>query len=98
LASEGSRVTTVHYAKERAKMDNPWTIIVGGKTIAARKIVFLVRDTVTDTYKEVSQTVFRPEKEANPRAWLRVDKAKVDVQPHCLHNLRGCVHILMEHV
>jgi hypothetical protein len=54
-------VVLVHFRKAGAKKDRPWTVHVKGECIPAKSVTFGVE----------CQTVFKPEKKSNPRAWIR---------------------------
>lgn len=60
-------VALIHYHKVGAKMGAPWTVHYRGKCYLFNQ-VFL---------EGKARTVFKPERKTNPRAWIRMDSARL---------------------
>ena len=58
-------VITVHFNKQNANRGLPWTVHVKGKCIPASSVKIEVP----------VETVFKPDKKTNPRAWMRCSGA-----------------------
>lgn len=69
------RVAICHFNKPGSKNGFPWTVHVSGRCIPATEVVFVTG----------CQTIFRPLKKSNPRAWIRargtitIDNGKVTI-------------------
>ncbi len=66
-----NKVVIVHFRKAGVKTGFPWTVHYSGQCIPA----------ATVTFKVSCETIFRPEKKSNPRAWMRATgKITIDKQ------------------
>lgn len=54
-------VVIIHFNKRNSANGLPWTVHVRGKCIQASKVHIEVP----------TETIFKPEKKTNPRAWMR---------------------------
>ena len=57
---ERARKVKIHFNRQRAPKGLPWTVHLSGQCIPAADVRILVP----------AETVFQPEKKANPRAWI----------------------------
>lgn len=67
----------IHFNKPGSKKGYPWTVHLSGRCIPARSVHVFVR----------TESVFKPEKKENPRAWI-AGRGHVVLLPD------GTVHIL----
>lgn len=63
-------VVIIHFNKRGSGSGLPWTVHVRGQCIPASKVYILVP----------SETIYKPEKKSNPRAWIRC-KGQVKMLP-----------------
>jgi hypothetical protein len=62
----------VHFHKARAAQGlEPWTLHVKGQCIPAREVVFI----------SPAETVFKPHKQTNPRAWVEARGYVTELSP-----------------